>query len=102
MPRRHNSRPVVQPGRTYSSWVGDGKANCSLLAPLPSGSTPAGVTWQITSGRFALVVPQDAAESLATLDLTGDTADFRAPIDQSVVEALVIALCVIMRQERNP
>jgi len=56
---------------------------------------------QTRSGRFALVVPQDAAESLTTLDLTGGEANFLARIDQSVVEALVIALCVIMDQERN-
>ena len=48
-----------------------------------------------------MVVPQDAAESLAALDVTTDAADFLARIDQSVVEALVIALCVIMGQERN-
>ena len=48
-----------------------------------------------------MVVPQDAAESLAALNLTSDAADFLARIDQSVVEALVIALCVIMDQERN-
>jgi hypothetical protein len=48
-----------------------------------------------------VVGPQDAAESLATLDLTGGEADFLARIDQSVIEALVIALCVIMGRERN-
>ncbi len=48
-----------------------------------------------------VVVPQHAAESLAALDLTGDAAHFLARIDQSVVEALVIALSVIMGQERN-
>jgi hypothetical protein len=46
-----------------------------------------------------VVVPQDAAKSLAALNLTGDAADFLARIDQSVFEALVIALCVIMGHE---
>jgi hypothetical protein len=43
-----------------------------------------------------VVVPQDAAEPLAALNLTGGEADILARIDQSVVEALVIALSVIM------
>ena len=56
---------------------------------------------QTRSGRLAVVVPLDAAESLSARDLTGDVADFLARIDQSVVEALVVALCVIIGQERN-
>ena len=66
---RHNSRPVLQPAGMYGSWVGDGEANRSLQ------TTPAIVQhigWRQTrSGRFAVVVSQDAAESLAALDLTG-------------------------------
>jgi len=72
-----------------------GKRIAACRHLLRSCSTSAGITWQTWSGRFAVVVSQDAAESLATLDLTGDTANFLARIDQSVVEALVIALCVI-------
>ena len=53
------------------------------------------------SGRFAVVVPQLAAESLAALDLTGGAADLLARIGQSVVEGLVIALYVIMGQESD-
>jgi len=83
----------------YGSSVGGGELNCSLLTPLAMVRHGAGR--QTRSGRFAVVVPQDAAESLATLDLTGDTADFLARIEQSVDEALVIALSVIMGQERN-
>ena len=48
-----------------------------------------------------MVVPQDAAESLAARDLTGGAADFLARIDKSVVEGLVIALYVIMGQESD-
>ena len=48
-----------------------------------------------------MVVPQDAAESLSALDLTGGAAEFPARIDQSVVEGLVIALYVIMGQESD-
>ena len=66
-----------------------------------SCSAAAGVTGQTRSGRVAVVVPQDAAESLAALDLTGGVADFLARINQSVVEGLMIALCVIMDQERD-
>jgi len=46
-----------------------------------------GVNKQSRSGGFSVVVPQDAAESLAALDLTIDAADFLARIDRSVVEA---------------
>jgi len=78
-----------------------GKRIAACRHLLRSCSTAAGVTWQTRSGRFAVIVPQDAAESLAALDLTGDAADFLARIDQSVVDALVIALSVIMGEERN-
>jgi hypothetical protein len=47
------------------------------------------------SGNLTIVITKHAAESLAALDLTGGEADFFARIDQSVVEALVIAFFVI-------
>ena len=69
-----------------------GKRIAACRHLLRSCSTSAGITWQTWSGRFAVVVSQDAAESLAALDVTTDAADLLARIDQSVVEALVIAL----------
>ena len=83
----------------YGSWIGDGEANCSLQTPLAIVQHDA--QRQTRSGGFSVVVSQDAAESLAALDVTTDATDFLGRIDQSVVEALVIALCVIMGQERN-
>ena len=52
---KHNSRPVLQPGRMYGPWVADGEANCSLLTPLAIVQRDA--QRQTTSGRFAVVVP---------------------------------------------
>ena len=97
--RQRNTLPVLQPGRMYGSWIGDGEVNYSLPTPLAIVQHDA--QRQTRSGRFAVVVPQDAADSLAALDLTGVAADFLARIDQSVVEALVIALCVIMACGQN-
>jgi len=48
-----------------------------------------------------VVVAQDAAESLAALDLTAGAPDFLARIDQSVVDGLAIALYAIMGQESD-
>ena len=79
-----------------------GKRIAACRHLLRSCSTAAGVTWQTRSGRFAVIVPQDAAESLAALDLTGDAADFLARIDQSVVDALVIALCCDNGRGKKP
>jgi hypothetical protein len=44
--------------------------------------------------RFAVVVSQHAAQSLAARYLTGGGAHFLAWLDQSVIEPLVIALCM--------
>ena len=60
---KHNSRPVLQPGRMFGSWVGDGEANCSLQTP--PAIVQHGARRQTRSGRFAVVVPQDAVEDLA-------------------------------------
>jgi len=99
MPRQRISLPLPQLGGIDGSSFGDGEVNCSLRTPLVTvqHKTPR----QTRSGRLAVVVPQDAAESLAALDLTGGEADFFARIDQSFVEALVTALWVIVGQERN-
>jgi hypothetical protein len=59
-------------------------------------SMESGVKCQIRSSRFAIVVPQDATESLAARYLTGCASDFLTRIDQTVAKRLVIALCVIM------
>jgi len=55
-----------------------------------------GVGCQSRSGRYAVIVSQHAAEPLAARYLTGGGAHFLARLDQSVVEPLVIALCMIM------
>jgi hypothetical protein len=52
------------------------------------------------SRGFAVIVPQHAAKSLAARYIAGGGTHF-ARIDQSVVEPLVIALCVIMGKETN-
>jgi hypothetical protein len=62
--------------------------------------TAAAVRCKNRSGRFA-VLSQHAAEPLAARYLTGGGAHFLARLDQSVIEPLVIALCVIMSQETN-
>ena len=59
-------------------------------------SMVSGVRCQTKSSRFAIVVPQDATESLAARYLTGCASDFLPRIDQSVAKRLVIAFCVIM------
>ena len=110
---RRLSRNFGRPRGTAARARCFSRARCPIL-PLVSGkyivtcghllrscSTAPGVRCQARSSRFAVVVPQDAAESLAALDLTGDAAHLLVRSDQSVVEALVIALCVIMGQERN-
>jgi|WetSurMetagenome_2_1015567.scaffolds.fasta_scaffold266619_2 hypothetical protein len=57
--------------------------------------------FSLSSSRFAVVVPQDATKSLAALDLIGGASDFPSQVDESVVERLVIALCVVMGQESD-
>jgi len=63
--------------------------------------TAAAVRCKSSSGRFAVVVSQHAAEPFAARYLTGGGAHFLARLDQSVIEPLVIALRVIMGQETN-
>ena len=60
-----------------------------------------GVRLQTRSSGFAVVVSQNATESLAARYLTGCASDFITRIDQSVAERLVIALCVVMSQESD-
>ncbi len=47
------------------------------------------------------VVPKNAAESFAALNLAIRVADILPGIDESIVEALVVALFVIMLHERG-
>jgi hypothetical protein len=63
--------------------------------------TAAAVRCKSRSGRFAVVVSQHAAKPLAARYLTGSGAHFLARLNQSVIEPLVIALCVIMGHETN-
>jgi len=60
-----------------------------------------GVRCQTISSRFAIVVPQHATESLAARYSTSCASYFIAPVDQSVVKRLVIALCVAVRQKSD-
>ena len=58
--------PCFSRARMYGSWVADGEAYQTPPAIMQH------IGWRQTrSGRFAVVVSQDAAESLAALDLTG-------------------------------
>ena len=52
----------------------------------------------ILSGGFAVVISQDAAQPLATLDLTGSLTNLRARLDQLVVQPLVVSLGVVVLQ----
>jgi hypothetical protein len=58
-----------------------------------------GVRCQTKSSCFAVIVPQDATESLAARCFTGCASDFFTGVDQFVVKRLVIALCMIMGQK---
>ena len=51
------------------------------------------------SGGVAVVIPQQPAESLTTLDLSGHRTDFVTGLDQLVVEPLVISFRMIMPKE---
>jgi len=69
------------------SSVGVREVNCSLRTrpAIIHGMVPS-IRCQPRSSRFAVVVPQDATESLAASDLTGCTSDFLTQVDQSIVE----------------
>ena len=51
------------------------------------------------SGSPAIVVPQHAAESLTTDDLTGCARRFLSRLNQSVAQPLVVSFCMIMGNE---
>src|SRR5262249_44350077 len=57
------------------------------------------VGWEL--GRLPIVVPQQAAQMLATLDFSHVTADFLPRLDQSIVQPLVIAFFMIMADVRT-
>ena len=48
---------------------------------------------------LAMIIPQQPAKSIATLDLTVSLADFFAGLDDLVAETLVVSFAVIMEQE---
>jgi hypothetical protein len=68
---------------------------------LRSCSMAFSIRCQTMSSRFAVVVPQDATESLAARYPTGCTSDFLTWVDQSVVKRLMIALRMIMGQKSD-
>ncbi len=51
------------------------------------------------SRRVAVIVSQEAAESLATFDLALRLADFLTWINQLIAQSLMVPLSVIMFQE---
>ena len=70
---------MLELGGIDGSWIGDGEVNGSLL--IPPAIAQSSTRRQARLGRFARVVPQNAAESLTALDLAGDAAYFLARID---------------------